>query len=64
MKIQFYQKKVYGKTLNYIKDKTMAKYYELLTGEKTLTRSKAVILKMAFNIDFEKVLSPEKEQEL
>ena len=60
MTIKFYRRTVYGNTLNYIVDETLAKYYELLTGEKTLTDSNAGILKLAFNIDFKEVLPPKK----
>ena len=58
MTIQFYRKQVYGKTLNYIIDETLAKQYALLTGEKTLTDSKASMLKLMFDVDFKEVIEP------
>lgn len=58
MIIKFYRKQVYGKQLRYIVDEIMAKLYENLTGEKTLTDSKEVIIKMMFGVEFEEVLPP------
>ena len=58
MTITYYRKQVYGKTLNYIIDATLAKQYELLTGDKTLTEGNASLIKLMFDVDFKEVLQP------
>lgn len=57
--IAYYKKSVYGKTLLYAKDKSVAKALEKLTGRRTLTAQNLNALLM-LGFELEQVLEEDK----